>query len=308
MEDYTKEYGLQPCNDCPRSCGIIRRVNTDGQGTTGVCGMPLLPVLARAAIHNWEEPCISGQRGSGTVFFSGCSLHCCYCQNYKLSTENFGREISIQRLREIYQELLAQGVHNINLVNPTHFVRSIGASLTPRLPVPVVYNSSGYERIESLRLLEGKIAVYLPDLKYSDSTCARELSAADDYFAVTTKAIKEMYRQVGCYEMNAEGILKKGLIIRHLVLPGRLQNTFGVIDWVAANFPPHSILFSLMGQYLPQGRAAAFSELDRCLTSEEYQRAEEYLLASGIEDGFVQELTAASAEYIPTFNLEGILK
>lgn len=289
------------CSLCPRRCGVNR-----ASASRGVCGMGEKPVVARAAAHRWEEPCISGTRGSGTVFFSGCALHCCYCQNHAISTLGFGKEITVERLRQIYAELAAQGVHNINLVNPTHFSAAIAESLTPPPPVPVVWNSGGYELVPTLRLLQGKVQIFLPDLKYSDDTLALRYSGAPDYFATATDAILEMYRQTGDYRLGDDGVLQSGVVIRHLILPGQLDNTFGVIDWVAEHFKPGEVLFSLMAQYTPCGTAAEYPELSRTLFQEEYARVQDYLAFMPIADGYVQELSAATDEYIPDFQLQGV--
>ena len=263
------------------------------------------PVVARAALHYWEEPVISGNKGSGTIFFSGCNLQCVYCQNEEISRGNTGKEITVDRLREIYFELIKKGAHNINLVTGTHFINSICQSLEAPLPVPVVYNCGGYESISSLKLLDGKIDIYLPDLKYSDNNLGKKYSKADNYFETATKAILEMYRQVGNYEIDDNGIMKKGVIIRHLVLPGCLKNTKGVIDWVKNNFKPGEVLFSLMSQFTPV-KGCNKDSLTRRLTQEEYDEVADYLFKSGIEDGFMQELSSAKEEYIPPFNLEGV--
>ena len=204
------------CTLCPRSCGAER----DGKTGAGFCGMPAGLRVARAALHHWEEPPISGKNGAGTVFFSGCTLRCSYCQNGDISAGGQGRDITPERLREIYFELLGQGAHNIELVTPTHFLPWILPSLEPKLPVPVVYNCGGYERVETLRLLEGKVDVWLPDLKYSDGALARELSGAEDYFPVACDAIREMFRQTGRPVYDGNGLMRRGVILRHLVLPG----------------------------------------------------------------------------------------
>lgn len=297
---------MEPCTICPRRCNIPRPIAAGQPGIMGLCKMPRQPMVARAALHNWEEPCISGIRGSGTVFFSGCSLRCCYCQNHNISMGEVGRFVSIERLRAIYRELIAQGAHNINLVTASHFVQAVAQSLEPRLPVPVAYNCGGYESLEALHLLEGKVQIYLPDLKYLQSHCAARYSAAPDYPEVAKAAILEMYRQVGDYVLDGNGILQRGVVIRHLVLPNHLENTFDVIDWVAGQFRPGQVLFSLMRQYIPCGEAARYPELNRPLTSEEYERAERYLLFCGIEDGFLQEEGAASVSFIPDFDLKGV--
>lgn len=285
------------CNLCPRRCGV------DRSEKTGFCGMPEGLRIARAALHFWEEPVISGTNGSGTVFFSGCNLRCVYCQNHNISADGFGKEITPQRLREIFEDLIARGAHNINLVTPTHFVPWILPALTPKLPVPVVYNCGGYESLDILRLLEGKVDIWLPDLKYADSGLSGRLSAAADYFEVAAAAIEEMYRQAGDYIIE-DGLLKRGVIIRHLVLPGQLENTKRCIDWVARTFQPGQVLFSLMAQYTPQ--PGAEGPLARHVTSGEYRAAVEYMENCGIADGFTQQRTSAKEEYTPPFDLTGV--
>lgn len=289
------------CELCPRRCGA-ERTGTEGGG---VCAMPALPVLARAALHFWEEPPISGKRGSGTVFFSGCPLKCAFCQNEAISQKNFGKTVSAGRLREIFDELIAQGAHNINLVNPTHFSHVLGSVLAEPLSVPVVWNSGGYERVETLWALEGKVQVYLPDLKYLTPALAERCSAAPDYPQYASAAIMEMVRQVGPYELDGAGLLKKGVVIRHLILPGQAAEAKRVMDWVAENFPPKTVLFSLMSQYVPMGRAAAMPGLDRRLRGSEARAAEEYMAALGLE-GFVQDRESASGEFVPAFDLTGV--
>ena len=286
---------------CPHRCGADRENKIFGS-----CGVGINPIVARAYLHQWEEPVISGTRGSGTVFFSGCNLHCVFCQNYDISSKNFGKEISIKRLREIYLELIRQGAHNINLVTPTHFTESILQSLAESLAVPVVWNSSGFESVDTLKRLEGKVQIYLPDLKYFDDVAAVKYSNAYNYFQIATTAIKEMYRQVGDYVLDGDGVMQKGVIIRHLLLPNRLDDTKKIIDWVANNFKPGQVMFSLMHQYVPCGRAKDFAELNRKVTQDEYEEAELYLMESKIEDGFVQEGEAASGEFIPKWDLTGV--
>ena len=285
------------CRICPRSCAVER------SETLGYCGMPEGLRIARAALHHWEEPVISGTNGSGTVFFSGCNLRCVFCQNHDISAGGFGQEITTERLREIFEDLIAQGAHNINLVTPTHMLPWILPALTPTLSVPVVYNCGGYEKAETLRTLEGKVQIYLPDMKYAISELAGTLSGAPDYFAVASAAICEMYRQTGDYVL-ADGLLKRGVVIRHLVLPGQLENTRRVIDWVAETFRPGQVLFSLMAQYTPQ--IGAEGVLARHVTKAEYRAAAEYMENCGIVDGFTQERTSAREEYTPPFDLTGV--
>ena len=295
------------CYVCPHRCGVDRPANmSDTTGCFGSCSVGLAPIVARAGLHMWEEPVISGTKGSGTVFFSGCNLHCVFCQNYDISCNGFGKEITIERLKEIYHELIAQGAHNINLVTPTHFTEAVLQSLAEPLPVPVVYNTSGFETQDTLRRLKGKVQIYLPDLKYSDDMAAIKYSNAPYYFRIATEAIKEMYNQVGDYHIDDNGIMTKGVIIRHLIMPGMPDNTKRIIDWVAANFKPGQVMFSLMHQYVPCGRANEYPEINRKVTDEEYKELESYLLQSTIEDGFVQEGDAACKDFIPCFDGTGV--
>ena len=290
------------CDLCPRKCGAVREELTGD----GFCGEGLTARVARAAPHMWEEPPISGQRGSGAVFFSGCNLRCVYCQNAVISTGKVGKPVSPERLREIYFELIEKGVHNINLVTGSHFLPAVLASLREPLPVPVVWNSSAYETVEAVRSLQGKVQIYLPDMKYMDAALAEKYSAAPDYPETAKRAILEMVRQVGPYRMGEDGLLKSGVIIRHLVLPNALENTKAVLRWVAETFGPGEVLFSLMSQYTPMGRAGAYPEIDRRLTREEYGEAVAHMERSGIEDGFYQELSSAKEEYTPDFDLTGV--
>ena len=290
------------CTLCPRRCGVDRTA-----GQRGFCGMGDQPRIARAAAHYWEEPVISGSFGSGAVFFSGCTLGCAFCQNEEISHQGLGKDISSTRLREIFEELIEEGVQNINLVTATQFLPSILPALTPKLPVPVVYNCGGYESVETLRQLEGLVDIYLPDMKYSDNRLAAKLSKAPDYVQVADAAIREMYRQVGPAVVEDEQ-MTRGVLIRHLQLPGYLDNTLGVLDWVERSFPKGSVLFSLMSQYVPHGKACAMPPLDRTLTEEEYDGALSYLWLLDIEDGFTQDLQAAQSAFIPPWDLEGVEK
>ena len=296
---------MKICKDCVRKCGANRPETLNGEGTFGFCGCPRNPVVARTMLHHWEEPCISGANGSGAVFFSGCNLRCVFCQNYEISSQIQGKEISAERLREIYGELIAQGAHNINLVTPGHYAEAILASLDPRLPVPVIYNSNGYDSLETLHRLEGKIQIYLPDLKYSDNALAEKYSHAPDYFETAAAAIQEMFRQTGPFETDDGGLLKRGVVVRHLILPGQVENSLRVIDYIARHFKPGDILFSLMRQYVPHGKIESFPELNRRVTDEEYGQVEQYLFDSPIEDGFVQDGESASEEFIPDFTPAG---
>ena len=292
---------MNGCMLCPRQCGVDRTV------VAGFCRSGTLPTVARAALHFHEEPCISGERGSGAVFFTGCNLRCIYCQNVQISRGNCGTVVTPERLREIYFELIAQGAHTINLVTATQFADTVALSLTGGLPVPVVYNCGGYESVRMLRMLEGKVQIYMPDFKYSDPALAARYSAAPDYPAVAEAALLEMVRQTGGWQADDDGILRRGVLIRHLVLPGALENTFGVIDRVRALFPrPGQVLFSLMRQFTPVVPLPQYPDLNRALTDSEYEQAEQYLFDSGIEDGFVQEADSADACYIPAFDGTGI--
>ena len=290
------------CNLCPRRCGALR----DETRGLGRCRMPSVPVAARAALHHWEEPPISGSRGSGTIFFSGCSLGCVFCQNQEISHRDFGKAVSLERLVQICDELIAQGAHNINFVNPTHFAHAVRALLTRHpLPVPVVWNSGGYDRVETLRALEGLVDIYLPDLKYLDSDTAGRYSAAPDYPEMAAAAIREMVRQTGPCQFDGDGLLRRGTVIRHLILPGQVEQAKRVMDWVSREFPRGTVLFSLMSQYTPWGDLSACPELNRRLRPGEMRAAREYMENLGL-DGFTQERTSAREEYTPPFDLTGI--
>ena len=293
---------MDRCTLCPRKCGASR-YGTEG---TGFCRMGEELKIARAAAHMWEEPIISGESGSGTVFFSGCTLKCVFCQNREISAGGFGRTVSEKRLREIYGELIAHGVHNINLVSPTQFTPMIARSLRPRLPVPVVWNTGGYERVETLKQLEGLVDIYLPDMKYDDSALAARYSGAPDYPEVAKKAILEMFRQTGPYKLDENGMLLRGTVIRHLILPEQLENTFRVIDWVEKTFSPGDVFFSLMSQFTPTEGCRDYPELNRPLTQAEHDAACRYLMASDITDGFTQDLGSVGESFIPPFDLTGV--
>ena len=288
------------CKLCPRNCGAERTETKRG----GVCRQPSSPVAAKAMLHQWEEPCLVGEKGAGTVFFSGCNLRCCFCQNGPISQGEVGKPITAQRLREIFRELIAQGAACLDLVTPTHFTPVILEALGEEpWPVPVVWNCGGYEKPDTLRLLEGKVQVYLPDLKYALTEPAKAYSGAADYPETAKAAILEMFRQTGPYRTE-DGQLKSGVLIRHLLLPGELENTRRVIDWVAETFRPGEVLFSLMSQYTPQ--PGAEGKLARRVTKAEYRAAEQYMADCGIADGFTQERTSAKEEYTPDFHLQGI--
>ena len=289
------------CTLCSRRCGALR---TEEHGA-GICGMPALPVLARAALHLWEEPPISGTSGSGTIFFSGCSLGCVYCQNEQISRRRFGKPVTPARLREICLELIAAGAHNINLVNPTHYAHVVERLLAEPLPVPVVWNSGGYDAVDTLRTLEGKVDIYLPDFKYPDGEAAGRWSGAPDYPETAQAAILEMFRQTGPCVYGEDGLLKRGVVIRHLLLPGRVEQAKLVMDWVAEHFAPGQVLFSLMSQYVPWGAAREDPVLSRTLRPSEARNARMYMENLGLS-GFVQEEGAAQAAYIPPFDLTGV--
>ncbi len=287
------------CTLCPRRCGAVR---TEEAGE-GFCGMGTAPVVARAMLHRWEEPCISGTRGSGAVFFSGCVLRCVYCQNGPISRGRFGKAVAPVRLREIFEELIDQGAHNIDLVSPTPYVPAILEALEAPMSVPVVWNTGGYERVETLRALEGRVQVWMPDLKYGEGPLAGAYSGAPDYFAAASAAILEMYRQSGDYVLE-DGLLRRGVLIRHLLLPGGLDNAKAVMDWVAASFRPGQVLFSLMSQYTPQPGAEGL--LARRVAGGEYRAALAYMENVGITDGYCQDSSSARAEYTPDFDLRGV--
>ena len=285
------------CMLCPRLCGVERAA-----GKTGFCGAPALPVVARAARHDWEEPCISGSRGSGAVFFSGCNLGCVYCQNREISRSIRGKPLDAPALRELFARLRDSGVHNINLVTATPYADVIAEALEVPPGIPVVWNCGGYERVETLRMLEGKIDVYLPDMKYADDHLAKELSGAGDYYEAADAAIREMVRQTGPCRFDAEGLLQRGVLVRHLVLPGFLANSKDVLEWFADAFPKGAAMLSLMAQYTPNG----FGGPERRLREEEWREVTDYLYMLGIRSGYVQELSSAEGEYVPSFDGTGV--
>ena len=290
------------CSLCPRKCGADREISV------GFCGVKDKITVARASLHTWEEPCISGKNGAGTVFFSGCNLGCVYCQNYKISRGGFGKEVTARELRDIFEKLIDKGAHNIELVTPTHFIPQIKEALTPRLPVPVIYNSGGYETADSLRLLDGLIDIYMPDMKYSISAIAEKYSRAKDYPEINALAIEEMYRQVGDCRFGSDGLLKKGVLVRHLILPSNLLNTKGVIKKYAQLSRGRKMLFSLMAQYTPAKGADfnKFPELSRPLFKKELDSALKYLEKFPQIEGFTQELSSFGENFIPDFDLSGI--
>ena len=290
--------GYENCTLCPRQCGVDRTA-----GQLGFCRMPGQIQAARAMLHYGEEPPISGAFGTGAVFFSGCTLRCVYCQNREISEGGKGKPLDSGRLRAIFERLINEGAQSIDLVTPTQFLPDILPALTPKLPVPVVYNCGGYERVETLRLLEGLVDVYLPDLKYADNTLAARLSRALDYFETATAALREMYRQVGAAVLE-DGQLTRGLLVRHLVLPGHLDNSLRVIEWLAETFPKGDVPVSLMSQYVPMGGQEP--PLDRRVTAEEYAGAVSWLELCGLKNGYVQDAAAATTEYLPVFDFNGL--
>lgn len=288
------------CNSCPRKCNI------DRDSVTGICGVPAAYKVARAALHFWEEPCISGEKGSGTVFFSGCSLKCVFCQNFEISRNAFGKEISEEKLIEIFKDLENQGAHNINLVNPTHYSAQLSETLRKYKPsIPVVWNTGGYDSVESLRRLDGLVDIYLADIKYVSESVSKKYSGAENYFSVASQAVLELQSQVGENIFDENGIMKKGLIIRHLVLPGNVSQAFRVMDWVKENLPEDTIL-SLMSQYTPCGKACEYPTINRRLSEREYDLVLDYAEKLDLENVFIQEIESSSKDFIPDFDLTGI--
>ena len=280
------------CELCHRVCGVNRTA-----GERGFCGCPDIALVAKAMLHKWEEPALAGGGGSGAVFFGGCTLGCRYCQNAAISGGPVGVPTDSAGLRGIFEDLIARGAENIDLVTPTHYLPTILPALTPKLPVPVVYNCGGYERAETIRALEGKIDIYLPDLKYCDASLAAELSGAADYFSAAADAIREMVRQTGKPRWKGERMVR-GTIIRHLILPGQVENSLRVLDWIGENFAPGEVLVSLMRQYTPMGGLSA--PYDRRVTEEEYEAVLSWMYLNRLE-GFTQEAAAADTGFIPDF-------
>lgn len=297
---------MSNCNLCPRQCGADRE-----NGKSGICGVSGKNILAaRAALHFWEEPCISGERGSGTVFFSGCPLRCVYCQNYQIAGTEVGMEISEERLKEIFLELQEKGAHNINLVTPTHYtpeiIRAIRKAKEQGLRLPIVYNCSGYEKVETLKMLKGIVNVYLTDFKYMEREAAVRYSKAPDYPEIARAALKEMMNQTGEAKFDEKGIMQSGVIVRHLLLPGHVRNARAVVKYVYETYGDQLYL-SLMNQYTPLPQVKKeFPELDRRVTEREYQRLISYALEIGVENAFIQDGNTAKESFIPMFDYEGI--
>ena len=280
------------CNLCPRQCGVDRTA-----GERGFCGGPDTALVAKTMLHKWEEPALAGSGGSGAIFFGGCTLGCRYCQNAAISGGPVGRETDSARLRTIMEDLIAQGAENIDLVTPTHYLPTIIPALSPRLPVPVVCNCGGYERVETIKALDGLVDIYLPDMKYADNRLAAALSGAPDYFGTAVAAIREMVRQTGPVQWQGNKIIK-GTVIRHLILPGCVENSLKVLDWIGETFAPGQVLVSLMRQYTPMGGLPA--PFDRPITQDEYDSVLSWMYLNDLE-GFTQEASAADTAFIPDF-------
>lgn len=290
---------LEKCTICPHNCGINRQKEQVGR-----CKSKDTVKIALYSTHNFEEPCISGKNGSGTVFFSNCNLNCVFCQNYEISQKGKGKEITIEELAEIFIKQQENNVENINLVTPTSYVpqiiEAIKIAKNNGLKIPIVYNTNGYEKVETIKMLEGYIDIYLPDLKYSDNLLAKRLSKVDNYFEIATNAIKEMYRQVGKPIFNDNGIMQKGMIIRHLVLPNHILNSRRVLKWINDNM--NEVYVSIMAQYFPTFKAKEIDDINRKLTKEEYQEIEKYLYRLNLENGYIQELGEHEEEYVPNWD------
>lgn len=280
------------CRLCPRQCGVDRE-----NGQRGFCGCPGTALVAKAMLHKWEEPALAGPGGSGAVFFGGCTLGCSYCQNAAISGHAAGQAMDSAQLRRIFEGLIAQGAENIDLVTPTQFLPTILPALEPKMPVPVVYNCGGYESVRTLKALEGRVDIYLPDLKYADPKLASSLSGAADYFPVAAAAIREMVCQTGPVQWQGDKILR-GTVIRHLILPGQVENSLKVLDWIGETFRPGEVLVSLMRQYTPMGNQQP--PMDRRITDEEYDAVLSWMFLNDLE-GFTQEAQSADSEFIPDF-------
>ena len=286
--DYTN------CKLCPRKCGVDRSA-----GERGWCGAPGIALVAKTMLHQWEEPVLSPNGKSGAIFFGGCTLGCVYCQNRAISQKAVGTPMDSAQLRSVMEELIEQGAENIDLVTPTHYLPTILPALEPKLPVPVIYNCGGYERVETLKALAGKVDIYLPDLKYSDGAMAQSLSGAGNYFSMARLALKEMVRQTGAPQWEGEKLVR-GTVVRHLILPGQVENSLRCLDWLGDHFKPGEILVSLMRQYTPMESTKNMPSFDRRITDEEYDAVLSWMYLNGLE-GFVQEEEAADAAFIPDF-------
>lgn len=294
---------LKHCEICPRQCGSDRYIST------GACGADAEIQVSKAFLHQWEEPCISGEKGSGTIFFSGCNMKCVFCQNHKISQENFGKKISISRLAEIMLELQDKGAHNINLVSPTpyaaHIVEAVKIAKAEALSIPVVYNTNGYESVKTLRMLKGTIDIYLPDIKYCSDAFALKYSKVRDYFIHASEAVLEMIEQVGYPVFDDSGIMQRGVLIRHLILPDLLEDSKKILNWIKADLGEQAYV-SLMCQYTPMFNAGNYEEINRRLEDWEYDLIIDHFFKIGLENGFIQELESANSCYTPDFDLLGI--
>lgn len=288
---------LKKCEICPHKCKIDRTKNQIGR-----CKSKDTVKIALASIHNFEEPCISGEKGSGTVFFSNCNLSCDFCQNYEISQQGLGKEISIKRLAEIFLEQQSKEANNINLVSPTSYaiqiIEAIKIAKSKGLKIPIIYNTNGYENIETIKLLDGYIDVYLPDLKYAENDLAKKYSKIENYFEIATNAIKEMYKQVRENEYDENGLIKKGIIIRHLILPNHTENSKKVLKWINDNMPKN-ITVSVMAQYFPTYKAKNIEDINRKITKNEYKKIENYLYSLNLENGYIQEIGNDEEIYVP---------
>ena len=291
---------LEKCTICPHNCGINRTNNQIGR-----CKSKDTVKIAVYSTHNFEEPCISGKKGSGTVFFSNCNMNCVFCQNYEISQQGKGKEITIEELAEIFIKQQEKDVENINLVTPTSYVpqiiEAIKIARNKGLKLPIVYNTNGYEKVETLEMLEGYVDIYLPDFKYSDNKLAKRLSKVDNYFEIATRALKEMYRQTGKAVFDDRGIMQKGMIIRHLVLPNQILNSRRVLKWINENM--HDVYVSVMAQYFPTYKAKDIEDINRKLSKEEYEQIENYLYRLDLENGYIQELGEHEEEYVPKWDI-----
>ncbi len=295
---------LEKCTICPRNCKVNRL-----EGKKGFCKCDDKIKIALVSSHKFEEPCISGKEGSGTIFFSNCNLRCIYCQNHEISQEGVGKEVSIERLSEIFLEQQARSLNNINLVTPTMYVyqiiEAIKIAKSKGLKIPIIYNSNGYENVETIKALKGYIDVYLPDLKYYSNELAEKYSQAPNYFNIATKAINEMYNQVGSIKFSENGMIQKGVIIRHLILPNHIQNTKHILKWIKDNFK-NDVYVSVMAQYFPTYKAKNDNLLNRKISRKEFKEIERYMYLIGLENGYMQELGKHEEEYVPVFDLKNV--
>ena len=291
---------LEKCNICPHKCGINRTKQV------GRCRATDKIKIALYSVHDFEEPCISGEKGSGTIFFSNCNMNCIFCQNYEISQLGKGKEITIEELSDIMIKQQEKDVENINLVTPTSYALQIKEAVrlarNKGLKIPIVYNTNGYENVETLKLLKGSVDIYLPDLKYFDNELGKKYSKVENYFDIATKSIKEMYRQVGSPKINEKGIMQKGLMIRHLILPNNIKNSKNILKWIKENID-NNVYVSVMAQYFPTYKAKEMKDLNRKLTKKEYEEVEQYLYELDLENGYIQELGEHEEEYVPKWEV-----